>query len=78
MQETDGAGSGEGRSGISLNAENAELLIDNNTSSASGVYQTTTAAELGHDMELLNLSITASSAGKIRETIRATIHDGSP
>ncbi len=76
MQETDGAGSGEGRSGITLNAKDAELLTDNNTSSASGVYQTTTSVDPGSDLELLNLKISTSAGGGITESLKVTIHDG--
>jgi hypothetical protein len=75
MQATDGAGSAEGRGGIVLDAEDAEVLVDNSSSSASGVYQSTSIAELGDDLELLNLKMSGSSRV---ENIKVTVHDGSP
>jgi hypothetical protein len=78
VQEAHDSGGGETRGGITLNADNVEPLIDKNTSSASGVYQTTSTAEPGHDLELLGFKMSSASAGGINEQITVTIHDGSP
>jgi hypothetical protein len=84
VQQTDGSGSSEGRSGLSLDADSAELLLDNNSSNASGVYQSTQSVEPGRDLELLNLKMSTPTnrvnfAGrKLSEIIQVVIHDGTP
>jgi hypothetical protein len=84
VQQTDGSGSSEGRSGLSLNADSAEVLIDNNSSSTEGVYQATTSVEPGRDLELLNLKMSTTTnrgnaAGRqLSEIIKVVIHDGTP